>query len=122
MKQITPAQHFATTTKKFVVTTKFGNRAGQAVEFERFAKPVESQADAIKRLMRQIKAKTNKVEARQFPKDSVSLACTKNYVETFYRFNGLGTPPFTDLATCSTTWPESQEVEFSEEPELATQE
>lgn len=112
MKQITPAQHLAATAKSIMAK---GHPAGTFIEVPRFAKLDESQADAIKRLMTALKRNTKKAEPRQFPKDSVSLSCTKNYVEKYYHMNNFGRPtPFTNLSTAPTTWPEGPEVEVSE--------
>lgn len=119
MKQITQSQHHKATTTPIVVIGKVDKHR---YELERFAKVGESQKDAIKRLMSQRKRLANRSETRNFSKDLTNLNNTKAYVENYYRLNALGPPPFTNLCTSPTTWPEGPEVEFSEEPELATQE
>jgi len=119
MKQITPAQHHKAATTPFVVIGKVDKHR---YEYERFAKPLETQDAAIKRFMRELKAKTRKAEKRTYPRDTLALDSVERYVQTYYTQNGLGTPPYRNLPKTPTLWPQGPEVEFSEEPELATQE
>jgi hypothetical protein len=95
-----------------------------AKEFTTFAKPGESQADAIKRYMRARRAEWRKAPSRNFPKSADALANTKAYVEAYYRMNFTtemqgytgGSSAFVrdlfgELSTAPTTWPETDEVE-----------
>ncbi|CAB5162302.1 hypothetical protein UFOVP151_17 [uncultured Caudovirales phage] len=122
MKQITPAQHLKASTTPIVSVIKFGQNKGLTHDYERFTKPLETQDAAIKRLMRELKANKRKAEKRTYPRDKLALDSVERYVQTFYTQNGLGTPPYRNLPNTPTLWPQGPEVEFSEEPELATQE
>ena len=122
MKQITPAQHLEASTTQIVSVIKFGPNKGLSHDYERFTKPLETQDAAIKRFMRELKAKTRKAEKRTYPRDTLALDSVERYVQTYYTQNGLGTPPYRNLPNTPTLWPQGPEVEFSEEPELATQE
>lgn len=111
MKQITPAQHLAATAKPAKVKSW---PLGTFTEAPRFAKFGETQDAAIKRFMSALKRNIRKPETRNFPSDSVSLSCTKNYVEKFYGINfGHGNLPFSNLSTSPTTHPEGLDVEVS---------
>jgi hypothetical protein len=95
-------------------------------EFTTFARPDESQADAIKRYMRARRAKWRKAPAREFPKTQMTLASTRAYVEAYYQINmaairgayadrEVSTPQyardmFGELSTNPTTWLEGDEV------------
>lgn len=104
-----------------------GASRSYAKEFTTFAKPGESQADAIKRYMRARRAEWRKGPAREFPKTEMALASTRAYVEAYYQINmaairgayadrKVSTPQyvrdlFGQLSTQPTTWPENNEVE-----------
>lgn len=118
MKRITAQQHAA-----IVLNSHAGARGRTDLQYATFAKPGETQADAIKRYMTKLKRDARKSEMRQFPNSSESLASTKAYVEAYYRINfhsemnghDGGTPDyvralFGELSDSPTTWPETDEV------------
>jgi hypothetical protein len=121
MKQITPAQHLAASVKNVKLQSMSsirGVRSTDLFEYSRFCKPMEPQADAIKRLMREVKARPKKPDPRLFSRDTKTLSNTAAYVHNYYALNKLGTPPYKDLSTNPTEWPEGPEVELSEVTEV----
>lgn len=109
MKQITPAQHLAATCKPPKVKSW---PVGTFIETPRFAKLGETQDAAIKRFMSALKRNIRKTETRKYPPSS--LGSTKAYVENYYGINfGHGNPPFSNLSTANTTYPEGLDVEVS---------
>lgn len=111
MKQITPAQHLAALDVPYVVVTPVGPRKGERIEYKRFAKSGEQQADAIRRLKRQLRDRIRQPDTRKYPPVEMS---TKAYVEFYYSINGLGTPPYKDLSSNAQERPLGPEVEFFE--------
>lgn len=112
-----------------IVATSFsrpGASRAYAKEFTTFAKPGESQADAIKRYMRSRRAEWRSAPKREFPKAQMHLACTRAYVEAYYHLNQsalrgpyadltISTPQyvrdlFGALSNNPTTWPEADDV------------
>ena len=104
-----------------------GATRAYAKEFTSFAKPGESQADAIKRYMRSRRYEWRKAPARTFPKTADALANTRAYVEAYYRMNfhdqmqgheggskAYVRDLFGELSTAPTTWPETDEVTVEE--------
>lgn len=123
-KTITPGQHV-----RIVMASHSAPGASRsyAKEFTTFARPGESQADAIKRYMRARRAEWRKAPLRVFPKTANALANTKAYVEAYYLSNflteiqfreggsaGYVRDLFGELSTAPTTWPETDEVTVEE--------
>jgi hypothetical protein len=120
---ITSAQHAAIVLASHSAP---GAQRSYSKEFTTFAKPGESQADAIKRYMRARRAEWRKAPAREFPKTQMALASTRAYVEAYYQINmaairgayadsTVSTPQyvrdiFGELSTNPTTWLEGDEV------------
>lgn len=121
MKQITPGQHARIVLKSHSAP---GSHRSYAKEFTTFAKPGETQAEAIKRYMAARKRYHRTPVARQFPCTAEALASTRAYVEAYYRLNEAAlrgayaepsTPEyvrdlFGELSTEPATWPETDEV------------
>ena len=111
MKQITPAQHLKASTTSIV---SIHRGTGEAYEYERFTKPLETQSAAIKRYEAARKRALKPRERRNYPNTTAALKSTESYVREFYSYNALGTPPFNNLSKKPTTWPEGPEFEFTE--------
>lgn len=118
-KPISAGQH-----ARIVLKSHAENNTPGLREWATFAKPGESQTDAIKRFMRKLRADQRKPPAREFPKTAEALASTRAYVEAYYRMNfhtemqghtgyvpQFVTDLFGELSTAPTTWPETDEVE-----------
>ena len=118
-RAITAGQH-----ARIVVASHLANNTPGLKEWATFAKPGESQADAIKRLMRKLRAEKRAAPSRTFPKSAEALANTKAYVEAYYRMNfttemqgytggasAFVRDLFGELSTAPATWPETDEVE-----------
>jgi hypothetical protein len=122
-RAITPEQHAAVVLKNHSAP---GAQRAYSKEFTTFARPDESQADAIKRYMRSRRAEWRKAPAREFPKTQMTLASTRAYVEAYYQINmaavrgvyadrTVSTPQyvrdlFGELSTNPTTWVSTPEV------------
>lgn len=120
MKQITAGQH-----ARIVLNSHSapGAHRSYASEFTTFARPGETQADAIKRLMASRKRDWKKADTRQFPRTAEALVSTRAYVEAYYALNFRDEIAgrkggaaeyvrdlFGELSTAETTWPETDDV------------
>jgi hypothetical protein len=120
MKQITAQQHANLVMKSHFINGTFDPA------YCVFAKPSETQAEAIKRFMAKLKRDKRKPEQRLFPKTAQTLTNTRAYVEAYYALNqgalrgayadatvsnaDYVRSLFGELSTAPTTWPETDEV------------
>lgn len=94
MKTITPNQHPAISLNPIRVSVpqwKNGRKVAEPliIEYQRFTKPGESQAAAVKRLMAGIKRRMHAPDPRNFPQIG-SFKSVKDYVDHYFRINCSG--------------------------------